>query len=159
MRRELRCYDYVNRPYPVVREALTRDLIGILERATTTSAAGGKGPELHARIGSISLGVPITVRVVSVSEISRWGQDATRFELEWKAVDRPWLFPTMTANLDVYALSSHETQLDLNGVYDPPLGVLGQAGDALAAHAIAEAAVRRFVEEVGGYLRERLVAA
>jgi hypothetical protein len=152
MRRELRCYDYVNRPYPVVREALARDLVGIFARAA-------HGPELHARLGSISVGVPITVRVVSVSEIERWGQNATRFELEWKATERPGLFPTMTANLDVYALSSNETQLDLNGVYDPPLGVLGQAGDALAAHAIAEASVRRFVEEVAGYLRDRLAAA
>jgi hypothetical protein len=151
MKRELRCYDYVNKPYAVVREALTRDLIGIFEHAA-------HGPELHARIGAISVGVPITVRVVSVGELARWGQDATRFELEWHATDRPGLFPTMHANLDVYALSSSETQLDLDGVYDPPLGALGHAGDALAAHRIAESAVRRFVEEVAAYLRDRLAA-
>jgi hypothetical protein len=152
MRRELRCYDYVNKPYTVVRDALKRDLIGIFERAA-------RGPELHARIGRISLGVPITIRVLSVGEIERYGQDATRFELEWQATDRPKLFPTMRADLDVYALGAGETQLDLHGVYDPPLGIVGDAGDALAAHAIAEAAVRRFVEEVGGYLRDRLAAA
>jgi hypothetical protein len=159
MKRELRCYDYVNRPYAVVRDALRRDLVGIFERATTPAAPTTKGPELKARIGSISVGVPISVRVVSVGDIQRWGQDATRFELEWKAAERAALFPTMIAHLDIYALGSQETQLDLEGVYDPPLGVIGDAGDAIAAHAVAETAVRRFVEEVGAYLRDHLAAA
>jgi hypothetical protein len=53
-------------------------------------------------------------------------------------------------------LSSEETQLDLHGFYLAPFGVLGGAFDALAGHRVAEASVRRFVEDVARYLREDL---
>ena len=62
----------------------------------------------------------------------------------------------MTASLWVYALAPRETQLELTGVYDPPLGLLGDAIDALALHRFAEASVQRFVNNLAAYLRREL---
>jgi len=152
----LRSYDYVNHGYEAVRDALRRDALAIFERATRAGHAESRGPELHARVGALTLSVPIALQIVEIGEAESYGLPATRLVLEWQAARGASVFPTMKANLDVYALSPHETQLDLCGTYDPPLGILGDAGDALVASRIAEVSVQRFVSEVAAYLRELL---
>jgi hypothetical protein len=64
----------------------------------------------------------------------------------------------MRATLTVYPLTPTETQLDLAGTYDPPLGVLGEAVDAIAMHRIAEQSVTGFVRDVAAFLRGSLAA-
>ena len=68
----------------------------------------------------------------------------------------PRLFPFMKAELAIYPLTSTETQLDFSGAYEPPLGALGKAMNAVAGHRLAEASVHRFVNDVAGYLRTTL---
>jgi hypothetical protein len=62
----------------------------------------------------------------------------------------------MEATLSVYPLSAHETQLDLHGRYRPPLGVVGNALDALVGHRIAEATVLRFVQDIATRINAEL---
>jgi hypothetical protein len=62
----------------------------------------------------------------------------------------------MKAELSVYPLTATETQLDFSGLYEPPLGVLGKAVNAVVGHRIAEVSVHRFVSEVAEYLRQAL---
>jgi len=80
----------------------------------------------------------------------------TRLHLEWEAARMPRLFPIMKANLSIYPITATETQLDFNGLYEPPLGPLGKAVNAIVGHRIAEASVHRFVSDVAGYLRKTL---
>jgi hypothetical protein len=76
--------------------------------------------------------------------------------LEWEAAKMPRLFPFMKAELAIYPLTATETQLDLSGHYEPPLGLLGDAMNAIAGHRIAEASVHRFLTDVAAYLRKAL---
>ncbi len=76
--------------------------------------------------------------------------------MEWEAAERPRLFPLMNAQLSLYPLTARETQLDFLGQYDPPLGLLGGAVDAVIGHRIAEASVHRLVADVARYLRQAL---
>jgi hypothetical protein len=62
----------------------------------------------------------------------------------------------MRAELSVYPLTATETQLDFAGRYEPPLGALGSAMDAMVGHRIAEASVHRFLQDVAAYLRREL---
>ena len=62
----------------------------------------------------------------------------------------------MKGDLAIYPLTSTETQLDFSGVYEPPLGPLGKAMNAIAGHRIAEVSVHRFINDVAGYLRHTL---
>jgi hypothetical protein len=62
----------------------------------------------------------------------------------------------MKANLSIYPITATETQLDFNGLYEPPLGPLGKAVNAIIGRRIAEASVHRFVSDVAGYLRKTL---
>jgi len=80
----------------------------------------------------------------------------TRLHLEWEAARMPRLFPIMKADLSIYPITTTETQLDFKGLYEPPLGPLGKALNAIIGHRIAEASVHCFVSEVAGYLRKTL---
>jgi hypothetical protein len=62
----------------------------------------------------------------------------------------------MDGVLSIYALTPGETQLDFLGHYDPPLGVIGGAVNAVVGHRIAEASVQRLISDVAQYLRDRL---
>lgn len=160
-RHELRCYDYVNHPYDEVRNALLHDPLGIFERATRSAAARANaiGAELHVRIGAIDVAADVAIHIDKVTEArSPDDKPATQITISWKAERRPGLFPEMTGTLAVYALSPRETQIELVGTYAPPLGVVGEAIDAVGLHRIAEASVQRFVSDVSAFLRRELPA-
>ena len=59
----------------------------------------------------------------------------------------------MHATLLIYALTPTETQLDLAGAYDPPLGLVGDMIDAVAMGRLAEETVANFVCDVARFLR------
>ncbi len=156
---ELHCYDYVNHPFPAVREALRADARGLFARATNAAAARADvlAAQLRVRLGALALAADVDIHAVSLDETtSPFGAPALRLGFEWSAVRSPGLFPAMQAALLVYALSPYETQLDFLGHYDPPLGRFGDAIDALIGRRIAEACVLRFVQEVAGQLRHEL---
>jgi hypothetical protein len=158
-RHELRCFDYVNHPYDQVNEALSANALAIFERATRSAAdrANDVGAELHVRLGAVEIAADIAIEVTEVAGgRSPANQPATRLDLTWKSRRSPGLFPAMTGSLWAYALSPRETQLELTGSYDPPLGLLGDAIDAIALHRIAEESVRRFITDVASYLRAEL---
>lgn len=158
---ELRCYEYVNRPYAVVRDALRADPQGIFERATKGAAgrAHALAASLKVELGGIEIGTDVTINIVGVEERLPGGEvrtPVTRLKVTWKATRAPALFPSMEAEVSIYPLSSEETQLDLHGLYRPPLGILGSAVDTLVMHRVADASVHRFLAEVAALLRAEL---
>ncbi len=156
---ELRCYEYVNRPYVVVRDAVRADPYGILGRATTGAAhrAGSVAANLRLEIGGLELAKAVTIQIARVAEEKdATGELRTELELAWAAESRPELFPKMRAVLRIYPLASGETQLELRGTYEPPLGLLGQAIDAAGLHRVADASVHRFVTDVAALLKAEL---
>lgn len=156
----IRCFDYINHPYVKVRDALSADVPVVFRNATKAAALRAKtvASELRVNIGAVEVGADISI---SVEKIEKRPMDVTstaltRLELQWKATKMPRLFPLMKAELSVYPLTATETQLDFQGTYEPPLGLLGDAVDAVVGHRIAEASVHRFIKEVAAYLREEL---
>lgn len=144
-RHELHAYDYVNHPYAAVRDALLARPPGLFST------------DLRATAGPIELRTEIEIDVGAIDrEASVHGRPATTLAIEWRAARRPGWFPTMKATLAIYALSPTETQLELAGVYDPPLGVVGDALDAVALHRIAEQSVAGLVRDTAVWLRASL---
>ena len=161
---ELRCYDYVNRPYVVVRDALRADLGGIFERATksATGRAHALAANLKVDLGALEVGTDVVIEVLGVEERDEGpaGRTPTTFiDLRWNAARAAALFPSMQAQLIVYPLSRDETQIELHGRYVPPLGGVGSALDSLIGHRIADASVHRFVTDVASLLRSELAAS
>jgi len=157
--REIRCFDYVNHPYELVREALSKDAVLVFQAATKAAAsrASSIASELRVDIGGIGLEADI---LISVTKIEDQNPDSsaplTRLHLQWQAAKLPALFPLMEAELSIYPLTAHETQLDFSGVYEPPLGPMGKAINAVVGHRIAEVSVHRFINDVAAHLRQEL---
>jgi hypothetical protein len=158
--REIRSYDYVNRPYERVRDALKQNALTIFQSATKAAAyrAQSVAAELHVDFGGIGVKTDINISVKNIEEkiVDAASSPSTRLLLEWEAATMPGLFPFMTGELSVYPLTSTETQLDFRGMYEPPFGALGRTMNAIIGHRIAEVSVHRFVSDVAGYLRRAL---
>ena len=157
---QIRSYDYENHPYEQVRDALARDARAVFQAATKAAAsrAHSIASQLRVNIAGIEVATDIAIAVKRIEERSRGTADgpALCLQLEWEAAKSPRLFPFMRAELSIYPLTATETQLDFSGSYEPPLGALGSAIDAIIGHRIAEVSVHRFVTEVAEYLRTAL---
>lgn len=157
---EIRSYDYVNRPYERVRDALKQNALTVFQSATKAAASRAQSiaSELHIDFAGIGVKADIHISVKSIQEKSgdATSTAATRLLLEWEATTAPRLFPLMNGELSIYPLTSTETQLDFSGLYEPPLGAVGKAMNAVLGHRIAEVTVHRFVSDVAGYLRQTL---
>lgn len=157
---KIRSYDYVNHPYEQVRDALRRDTASVFQAATkaATARAISLASELRVDMAGITLGADISIAVKRAAEQSAAGAAGPSMviQLEWEAAKLPHLFPFMQGELAVYPLTATETQLDFSGVYEPPLGILGSAVNALVGHRIAESSVHRFVSDVARHLRTSL---
>ena len=157
-RREIRSYDYVNHPYERVRDALKQDALTVFQSATKAAASRAQSvaAELHVDVGGIGVKADVRISVKKVEEKVVDAAPSTRLLLEWESATMPRLFPFMKAELSIYPLTATETQLDFAGLYEPPLGVVGEAVNALVGYRIAEASVHRFVGDVAAYLRKTL---
>lgn len=157
---EIRSYDYVNQPYARVRDALSKDAEALFQAATkaASSRARSVASELRVDIGGIAIeaDVRISVRKIEETHSDVLSAPMTTLHVEWEAATMPQLFPFMKAEISLYPLTSTETQIDFLGHYDPPLGAVGKAINAIAGHRIAEASVHRFVNDVAEHLRRTL---
>jgi hypothetical protein len=157
---EIRSYDYVNRPYERVRDALKQNALAVFQSATKAAAsrAHSVAAELHVDFGGIGVKTDIHISVKNIEEkiVDATSSPITRLLLEWEAATVPGLFPLMKGELSVYPLTSTETQLDFSGSYQPPFGAVGRTMNAIVGHRIAEVSVHRFVSDVAGYLRQAL---
>jgi hypothetical protein len=158
--REIRSYDYVNRPYERVRDALRQNALAVFQTATKAAASRAQSvaAELHVDFSGIGLKTDINISVRNIEEKlgDATSNPTTRLLLEWEAATLPGLFPLMKGELSVYPLTSTETQLDFSGVYEPPFGAVGRTMNAIVGHRIAEASVHSFVSDVAAYLRQAL---
>jgi hypothetical protein len=158
--RIIRCYEYVTRPYGAVRGLLHRAPLDLLHRATTRAAARSNdlAGRLNVDLGGIELGVEVALEVQSVTDGEAAGglSPVTRVAIGWQAARAPSFFPLMSGHLSAWPLTTSETQIELEGSYTPPLGALGVAIDAAVGRRVADAAVRRFVEDVVERIRDEL---
>jgi hypothetical protein len=158
--RQVRCYDYVNHPYERVRAALSKDAPAVFQSATKAAASRAQSiaSELRIDMGGMGIQADIRVSVKNIELKEREGRSgpATRLQLEWEAARLPRLFPLMKAELSIYPITATETQLDFNGFYEPPFGLMGKTVNAVAGRRLAEVCVQRFITDVAAYLRKTL---
>ena len=158
--RSIHFYDYVNHPYEKVREAMRVNTLAVFQNATKTAAKRAKdvSSELYMNIAGIEVGTDISLEVKSFETKPKElnSPPKTIIKIEWAASKNPGLFPVMNAELAVYPLTATETQLDLSGNYEVPLGKLGEALDSVIGHRIVEVSVHRFINDVAAYLRTEL---
>src|SRR5437660_9268213 len=150
--REIRSYDYVNRPYEHVRDALRQNALTVFQSATKAAASRAQSiaAELHVDFGGIGVKTDINISVKNVEEkiIDPTSTPTTRLLLEWEAATMPRLFPLMKGELAVYPLTATETQLDFSGIYEPPFGSVGDPMAGIVGRRIADASLHRLLRAV-----------
>ncbi len=151
----VRCFEYVARPYEKVRDALASEGNVIFHEATKLAEAKASvdSAGLHLKIGGVELGKEINVEVISFEEVECQKRKYSNLRFRWQAAENPRLFPRMTANLRIYPITFNQSQLVLEGKYEPPLGLLGKAIDTIVGHDAAEVTTQHFVTEVAKYLQ------
>jgi hypothetical protein len=161
--RTLRCYQYVNRPYERVREVLRSRPLELLQRATTSAAARAQTLTATVRLtlGAVEVGVEVRTYLHAVRDEESVADltPVMRLDIGWEAVHSPTLFPVMRAQLSAWPLTSSETQLEIEGEYESPLGLVGNVVDAAIGRRVAEASVHRFLEDVVEQLRREIPGA
>jgi hypothetical protein len=161
--RRVRCYQYVNRPYDDVRDLFRRDALHVYRRATkaATARANGLVASLHAGVSGVEIAIDVRLHDQDIKDEAGIAGlvPVTRMTFSWEAGHAAALFPTMEAELSFWPLTSSETQLEIEGAYRPPLGVVGTAIDAAVGHRLAEATVHRFLDDVAEQLRRELAAS
>lgn len=158
--RSLRCYQYINRPYEQVRDALRSRPLEILGRATESASARTKAlvARLSVSLGPVEVGVNVRTYLHGIreEEMTAGLTPVTRLDIGWEALDSPTIFPVMRAQLSIWPLTSTETQLEIEGEYRPPLGFVGKTLDAALVSRIAEASVHRLLDDAVEQLKREL---
>ena len=112
---------------------------------------GGKNV---AKVGVHVAGVPVRKRVnVELGDpvtTSTW----TVIPITWTATFPRKLFPVMTGRMELAPVDKKVTRLTVSGMYQPPLGKLGEQLDEALMHGIAEGTVRELAEEIASRLEK-----
>lgn len=146
----IRWQERVHRPYETVRLALEASSSEIIKWATCAAVEQSQEEvvaDLHTKVAGIEFHRDVVVMIKSCEELKSESQHRLAIELEWRSVEAAGFFPIMNAKLFVIPVGG-EAQLDFRGEYNPPLGIVGQAIDAVVGERIAESSVKHFVSEI-----------
>ena len=157
MERPLHYYAYVEAPFDLVSRVLADRTVEVLQHATENAAAqaGELSRSLSIEVGGFRVSRDVAIEI---GEFEPRELTSSVVPLRWRAENQGLLFPTLSAELEVAAVTTTPplTQLTVDGAYVPPLGVVGAGADRLVLHRVAEAALHRFTTDVAEQL-DRLV--
>ncbi len=143
-------YVRLDLPPVTVRDAVMHVMRAIGERdepyRDITLAIGLSGP------GNAQVRVPIDTTVSN-----RPGRWETGIHLEAKQHER--LFPTFDGTLSVTPDGGNESELWLQGSYEPPGGLLGKGLDATVFHGVAENSLKEFLSWLAGEVKAEVERA
>lgn len=124
----------------------------------TVSDALLEGPEkwfpesVGLRVAGVPVRKKVTVEFGEPVKTSTWAV----VPLTWKATFPEKLFPVMTGKIDIAPVSKDETRLTVSGMYQAPLGSLGQQLDEALLHRVAEGTVKELAESLAQKLQSSL---
>ncbi|HEY0832260.1 MAG TPA: hypothetical protein VGE99_14060, partial [Candidatus Dormibacteraeota bacterium] len=75
----------------------------------------------------------------------------------WQATFPERLFPAMSGKVDVAPVNKEETRLTVSGMYEPPLGRLGEQLNEALMHRVAQRTVKELAESIGEKLNRSIV--
>jgi hypothetical protein len=109
-------------------------------------------PRLNEKsVGTVGMhiaGVPVRKRVVVTLgkpvKTSTW----TVIPLDWKATFPEHLFPSMTGRVELAPVDKAVSRLTVSGMYEPPMGKVGQQLDETLMQGVADATVKELAESI-----------
>ncbi|MEO8744150.1 MAG: hypothetical protein ABI455_02545 [Candidatus Dormiibacterota bacterium] len=83
----------------------------------------------------------------------------TVIPITWKATFPEKLFPVMTGKIELAPVDKEVTRLTVSGMYQPPLGRLGEQLDEALMHGVAESTVKELAESIAKRLEKAVKQA
>jgi hypothetical protein len=128
----------------------------LLERAgawlpMVVADANQHGHALLTRVGMSAGGEPARGWLVELGRAVRFPSKLA-LPISWRPASEPGLLPALEAEIEVGTLGPGDTQLSINGRYTPPQWLAGTTADRLLLHRVAEATLKRFLDEVASRL-------
>jgi len=119
-------------------------------------------PRLNDKsVGTVGLhvaGVPVRKHVVvSIGKpvkTATW----TVIPLDWRATFPEQLFPSMTGRIELAPVDKTVSRLTVSGMYEPPLGKVGQQLDETLMKGIAGATVKELAEAIAKLIDAAVLA-
>ena len=108
--------------------------------------------ELRLEVGGGAITRRVDARVGPIIS----GHGTLTVPLQWKAAERPNLFPVMDGKLRITDAGDGQIGLRLVGEYAPPFGAVGAAADAVAGRRVAAKSLRTFLAAVAQRLEASL---
>ena len=105
-------------------------------------------------VGVHMAGVPVRKKVnVEFGEPAKTSTWAV-IPISWRPTFGRKILPVMNGKVDVSPVSTDETRLTVSGMYEPPLGRLGEQLDEVLMHNVAEGTVKELAELIAQRLQE-----
>jgi hypothetical protein len=99
-------------------------------------------------VGLHIAGIPVQKRVhLLIGEPERTSTWAA-IPIWWQPTSGRMLFPVMNGKVEVAPSGKDETRLTVSGMYEPPLGKLGEELDKAVMHRVAEGTVKELAEVI-----------
>ena len=100
--------------------------------------------------------VPVRKRVVvelgEPVKTATW----TVIPVNWKATFPSKLFPTMTGKVELAPVDVGETRVTVSGMFQPPLGKVGEQLHEAVMHSVAEGTVKELAESIAKRIEETI---
>jgi hypothetical protein len=107
-----------------------------------------------ASVGLHVAGLPVRKKVsVEFGEPARTSTWAV-VPVTWKATFPEKLFPLMTGKVSISPVSKAEARLTVSGMYEPPLGRVGEELNEAVMRKVAKATVKELAEQIAERLEK-----
>ena len=93
-------------------------------------------------VGGVPVRKRVTIEFGDPVKTSTWAV----IPISWKPTFGRKLLPEMNGKVELAPVSSDETRLTVSGMYEPPLGRLGEQLDEALMHNVAEGTVKELAE-------------
>ncbi len=144
---EIHAYQTVKVPFERIPALLTEMLA-----ACPKDDEGAAVFKLRAPIGDVVLERDAAVRLIPARSYTGY----EILDISWAATDGSHgRYPTFFGALSAAQETTQWSRLDLDGKYEPPLGPLGAAFDAVFGHRIAEATANALLASFRDLLEDR----
>jgi hypothetical protein len=150
----VRYYVDLKLPFEVVEAILLDDPAGWIPGIAEKAESGGDSllAEVGFGRGRARIDKEVEVTLGPPRRLDR----ATLLPMSWTPRSPKRLFPKLDADIELSALGADRTHLALSARYRPPLGGIGRTLDRASLHAVAEATIKDFLENVADHLRARV---
>jgi hypothetical protein len=95
-------------------------------------------------VGGVPVRKRVTIEFGDPVKTATWAV----IPISWKPTFGRTLLPEMNGKVELAPVSSDETRLTVSGMYEPPLGKLGEQLDEALMHNVAEGTVRELAESI-----------